>query len=84
MNFTNETDFINDTSAFNETENDDSMALGPRICWDILFGSMIFVAVVGNLIVLWIVTGKFLWPGRNPRVSIWENGTTQFSKELLK
>ena len=28
MNFTNETDFINDTSAFNETESDDSMALG--------------------------------------------------------
>ena len=34
------------------------MDLGPRIVWDLLFGSMLFVAVLGNLIVLWIVTGK--------------------------
>ena len=34
------------------------MPLGARIVWDILFGGMLFVAVVGNLIVLWIVIGK--------------------------
>ena len=34
------------------------MNLGVRIVWDILFGGMLFVAVVGNLIVLWIVIGK--------------------------
>ena len=34
------------------------MKMGPRIVWDILFGGMLFVAVVGNLIVLWIVVGK--------------------------
>ena len=34
------------------------MQLGLRIVWDILFGGMLFVAVVGNLIVLWIVVGK--------------------------
>ena len=36
------------------------METGPRIVWDILFGGMLFVAVVGNLIVLWIVVGKML------------------------
>ena len=34
------------------------MNLGARIVWDVLFGGMLFVAVVGNLIVLWIVIGK--------------------------
>lgn len=34
------------------------MNLGARIVWDVLFGGMLFVAVVGNLIVLWIVMGK--------------------------
>ena len=56
MNISNELNF-SDTNSTNATE-EISMALGPRIFWDILFGSMIFVAVVGNLIVLWIVAGK--------------------------
>ena len=34
------------------------MDLGPRIVWDILFVTMILVGVAGNLMVLWIVTGK--------------------------
>jgi hypothetical protein len=34
------------------------MELWPRIFWDVLFYSMISVAVAGNLIVLWIVTGE--------------------------
>lgn len=42
----------------NNTVDSLDMHLLPRIFWDILFSSMIFVAVVGNLIVLWIVTSK--------------------------
>lgn len=42
----------------NFTATNLEMDLGPRIFWDLLFGTMIFVAVVGNLIVLWIVIGK--------------------------
>ena len=54
MNFT-----INDTLDNNETIAEEwAMDLAPRICWDILFGCMILVAVVGNSIVLWIVAGK--------------------------
>ena len=54
MNFT-----LNDTLGDNETIAEEwAMELAPRICWDILFGSMILVAVVGNSIVLWIVAGK--------------------------
>ena len=57
MNISNELNF-SDTNASTNATDEMSMALGPRIFWDILFGSMIFVAVVGNLIVLWIVAGK--------------------------
>ena len=35
-----------------------NMKLGVRILWDILFISLILVGVAGNLMVLWIVTGK--------------------------
>ena len=57
MNISNELNFSDTNTSTNATE-DMSMALGPRIFWDILFGFMIFVAVLGNLIVLWIVAGK--------------------------
>ena len=57
MNISNELNFSDTNTSTNATD-EMSMALGPRIFWDILFGSMIFVAVVGNLIVLWIVAGK--------------------------
>jgi hypothetical protein len=29
-----------------------------RLTWDLLFFIIIFVAIVGNLLVLWIVSGK--------------------------
>ena len=54
----------NFSSAYNftpsELENPEKlgMDLGPRIVWDILFVTMILVGVAGNLMVLWIVTGK--------------------------
>ena len=35
-----------------------SMKFWLRITWDLLFFIIIFVAIVGNLLVLWIVTGK--------------------------
>ena len=35
-----------------------SMGLGARAVWDSLFVAMIVVAIVGNLIVLWIILGK--------------------------
>ena len=55
MNYT-----INDTLGDNETIAEEwAMELAPRICWDILFGSMLLVAIVGNSIVLWVVAGKF-------------------------
>ena len=44
------------------------MELAPRIVWDLLFGSMLFVAVVGNLIVLWIVIGNYFFLFRAKRV----------------
>ena len=34
------------------------MVLWARILWDALFFSIILVAIVGNLIVLWVVVGK--------------------------
>ena len=34
------------------------MTLGIRIVWDFLFLSIILVAIVGNLIVLWIISGE--------------------------
>ena len=37
-----------------------SMKFWLRITWDLLFFIIIFVAIVGNLLVLWIVTGNFL------------------------
>ena len=33
------------------------MSVEFRVLWDVLFTSIIFVAVVGNLIVLWIISG---------------------------
>jgi hypothetical protein len=35
-----------------------SMEFGVRLVWDVLFISMITVAIVGNLIVLWIIMGE--------------------------
>ena len=35
-----------------------SMKFWLRITWDLLFFLIIFVAIVGNLLVLWIVTGN--------------------------
>ena len=35
-----------------------SMGLGARAVWDSLFVAMIVVAIVGNLIVLWIILGR--------------------------
>jgi hypothetical protein len=35
-----------------------SMEFGVRLVWDVLFISMIAVAIVGNLIVLWIIMGE--------------------------
>ena len=50
----------NFTSAdFQDLENL-NMKLGVRILWDILFISLILVGVAGNLMVLWIVTGKVI------------------------
>ena len=43
------------------TNNDNdgySMKFWLRLTWDLLFFIIIFVAIVGNLLVLWIVTGK--------------------------
>ena len=34
------------------------MALWARVLWDLLFFSIILVAIVGNLIVLWVVVGE--------------------------
>ncbi len=34
------------------------MVLWARILWDVLFFSIILVAIVGNLIVLWVIVGK--------------------------
>ena len=35
-----------------------SMKFWLRLTWDLLFFIIIFVAIVGNLLVLWIVAGK--------------------------
>ena len=43
------------------TNNDNegySMKFWLTLTWDLLFFIIIFVAIVGNLLVLWIVTGK--------------------------
>ena len=56
---------MNDTATVNESsssvaepdEDGMSMSLGARAVWDSLFVAMIVVAIVGNLIVLWIILG---------------------------
>ena len=53
-----ESETSNDTFILDDYAHNLDMSLGPRIFWDVLFSCMIFVAVVGNLIVLWIVIGK--------------------------
>ena len=35
-----------------------SMKFGLQVTWDLLFFLIIFVAIVGNLLVMWIVTGN--------------------------
>ena len=52
---------MNATLAVNESTSEEdgmSMGLGARAVWDFLFVGMIAVAIVGNLIVLWIILGK--------------------------
>ena len=39
--------------------NDGSVTNWLTVTWDLLFFIIIFVAIVGNLLVLWIVAGKF-------------------------
>ena len=34
------------------------MPLGVRIFWDLLFGSSIFISILGNVSVLWTIIGK--------------------------
>ena len=41
--------------------NDGSVTNWLTVTWDLLFFIIIFVAIVGNLLVLWIVAGKFLY-----------------------
>ena len=49
---------IGDNITNEETDNGYSMKVWLRLTWDILFFIIIFVAIVGNLLVLWIVAGK--------------------------
>ena len=49
---------IGDNITTEETDNGYSMKVWLRLTWDILFFIIIFVAIVGNLLVLWIVAGK--------------------------
>ena len=49
---------IGDDITNEETDNGYSMKVWLRLTWDILFFIIIFVAIVGNLLVLWIVAGK--------------------------
>ena len=80
MNFT-----VNDTLDNNETIAEEwAMELAPRICWDILFGSMILVAVVGNSIVLWIVAGKICIPNYLSTYSSNQNVLQKFLSGILK
>ena len=80
MNFT-----VNDTLDNNETIAEEwAMELAPRICWDILFGSMILVAVVGNSIVLWIVAGKIRIPNYLGTYSSNQNVFTKIFKRYFK
>ena len=41
--------------------NDGGVTNWLTVTWDLLFFIIIFVAIVGNLLVLWIVAGKFLY-----------------------
>ena len=45
-------------------EDEMSMGLGARAVWDSLFVAMIAVAIVGNLIVLWIILGRYRRRGK--------------------
>ena len=36
------------------------MPLGVRIFWDVLFGTSIFISILGNVSVLWTIIGKSL------------------------
>ena len=55
----NETAVNESSSSFAADDDGDgmSMGLGARAVWDSLFVAMIVVAIVGNLIVLWIILG---------------------------
>ena len=58
----NDTTAVNESSSFTADDGGDdsdgmSMGLGARAVWDSLFVAMIVVAIVGNLIVLWIILG---------------------------
>ena len=53
-----ENETIEQVTGGNEGNSAYSMKFWLRITWDLLFFLIIFVAIVGNLLVMWIVTGN--------------------------
>ena len=56
--YSTQNETIEEISENEGTSSGYSMKFWLRITWDLLFFIIIFVSIVGNLLVLWIVTGK--------------------------
>ena len=65
---TNTTTLVNNNNSHNNNNNNNNissltsglepMSLAVRLVWDILFLAMVLVAICGNTIVLWIISGQ--------------------------
>jgi hypothetical protein len=64
-NFTNDLGHENRGNYSDNLEDENEQAIDPnamniwlRLMWDFLFIIIIVVAIVGNLLVLWVISGK--------------------------
>ncbi len=74
FSYVDDGDKWNETASYEATENEVTdaesgngkiMNLWVRIIWDSLFIVIIFVATLGNLMVLWIIAGDYLHRQKN-------------------
>ena len=65
LSYSMENETMEQVTGGNDGNSGYSMKFWLRITWDLLFFLIIFVAIVGNLLVLWIVTGNswFIFSG---------------------
>ena len=60
--------FVLEVNGSNLTEFSLHMDVGLRIFWDSLFGSSMFISIVGNLAVMWIILGEIIFPNFPGRI----------------